>query len=100
MKELPLYGDTEDFESEEDKFVLVARKSVYDSDGFTTDYSWYKNVSTGMNVFVFGDSDLYRPEDGEYDWEEEDDEVAEEWFDNYEGFTEDDHFIDDSDFYS
>lgn len=71
------------------EYQLVDRKYVDDSDGFQTEYSWYKD-SNGHHVFVFGDSDLYRPEDGEFDWEEDNDEVAKEWFDNYKGFEEED----------
>lgn len=81
---------TDDYEIEKEPSIdwkLVDRKTVYDSDGFTTDYSWYVDKN-GHHVFVFGDSDLYRPEDGEYDWEEDNEEVAKEWFDNYKGFEE------------
>ena len=80
-------------------YKLVAAKTVTDEDGFNTDYTWYKRESDGMNVFVFGDTDLYFPQDEYFDWEEEDDEVAKEWFDNYEGFEEEfeeeDDFSDD-----
>ena len=69
-------------------YSLVDRKTVDDSNGFTTEYSWYKD-NNGHHVFVFGDSDLYRPEDGEWDWESDSDENAKEWFDNYNGFEED-----------
>ena len=68
-------------------YVLVDRKTVDDSDGFTTEYSWYKD-NNGYNVFVFGDSDSYRPEDRHWDWESDSDEKAKEWFDNYSGFEE------------
>jgi len=75
------------------EYTYVASKSVLDSDGFYTDYTWYKS-SDGLNVFVFGDSDLYRPDDGNFDWEEEDDEAAQEWFDSYSGY--DDDFLEES----
>ena len=53
----------------------------------------YKNINTGEYVFVFGDKDIYRPEDGYFDWECETEEQAKEWFDNYSGFdTEDDEW--------
>lgn len=65
-------------------YDLVDRKSVTDSDGFVTDYSWYKSTD-GMNVFVFGDSDFYGPADGDFDFETEDDREAQEWFDDYTG---------------
>lgn len=70
-------------------YDLVDRKNVEDSDGFLTKYSWYK-TSDGNNVFVFGDPDIYVPEDSYFDYETEDDDAAREWFDNYEGFADDD----------
>lgn len=81
----------ETFEHEEmtPEYEFIETKQVYDSNGFLTDYTWYKDTDTGSNVFVFGDRDIYSPEDGEFDQEEENDEVAKEWFDNYEGFSDD-----------
>lgn len=72
----------------------VASKTVEDSDGFLTDYVWYTDGD--RHVFIFGDSDIYRPEDGEFDWEidivkgreAESDKEAQEWFDSYEGFAD------------
>lgn len=75
-------------EDDDVTYELVARKNVEDADGFMTKYSWYK-TSGGNNVFVFGDPDIYLPEDEDFDWETEDDHAAEEWFDNYEGFGSD-----------
>ena len=68
----------------------VASKVVEDTDGFMTDYVWYTNGD--KHVFVFGDSEIYRPEDGDYDWEIEviDGKEAEayreaqDWFNSYE----------------
>lgn len=79
-------------------YDLVDRKNVEDSDGFLTQYSWYK-TSDGNNVFVFGDPDIYLPEDEDFDWETEDDDAAREWFDNYEGFADDDDEYDDDGVY-
>lgn len=77
-----------DDEDEESEYEFVSRKYVTDSDGFQTEYTWYKSPD-GLNVFVFGDSDFYRPEDGNFDYEEENDEVAQQWFDSYNGFDDD-----------
>ena len=79
--------DFSDFDDSE--FEVVEIKSVKDSDGFYNDYTWYKHPEYG-NVFVFGDHDIYRPEDGNFDWETESDEEAEEWFENYTGFDDED----------
>lgn len=79
---------TESFLDDDDNYEFISSKSVLDSDGFYTDYTWYKNQD-GLNVFVFGDSDIYKPADGYIDHEEEDDSAAQEWFDSYSGFEED-----------
>ena len=79
---------TESFLDDDDNYEFISSKSVLDSDGFYTDYTWYKNQD-GLNVFVFGDSDIYKPADGYIDHEEEDDSAAQEWFDSYNGFEED-----------
>ena len=80
----------EDDEYDDDRFEEIDSKSVQDSDGFWTDYTMYYDHKDTKFVFVFGDKDLYRPEDGEYDWEEEDGDAAREWFDNYDGIYDDD----------
>ena len=101
-------------------YLTVDSKSVPDSDGFMTDYTWYVRIRctydewyrwlksrSGYNthslgdipdeyidgyVFVFGDSDLYTPEDGEYDFECESYEEAAEWFEDYRGFEDDEEY--------
>lgn len=77
-----------DDDEEDSEYEYIARKYVQDSDGFQTDYTWYKSPD-GLNVFVFGDSDLYTPQQGNFDHEEEDDTAAQEWFDSYVGFGDD-----------
>ena len=73
------------------EWTFVDSKTVEDSDGFTTDYSWYRN-SSGHHVMIFGDTELYSPEDTEPDAEFDSEDRAKEWFDTYEGFAEDDDF--------
>lgn len=80
-------GDTKD--ATNDTYTFISSKSVPDSDGFQTDYTWYR-ASDGTNVFVFGDNDIYKPEDEYFDHVEEDDSAAEEWFNSYQGFIEGD----------
>ena len=72
---------------EEDYWEELDSKQVPDSDGFMTDYTLYTN-NAGRYVCVFGDKDVYTPEDGDYDWEGETEEEAKEWFNDYEGFNE------------
>lgn len=65
---------------------LVDRKSVLDYDGFYTEYSMYTDGE--RYVMVFGDSDIYRPEDENWDWETDSYDSAYEWFSNYHGFED------------
>lgn len=95
-----VYDDmkTEAYDRDESDFDLVERKSIRDTDGFLTEYSWYMNTNPEenglpMHVFVYGDSDFYGPDDGDYDWECDTYEEAEEWFDSY---GEDEEYLDES----
>ncbi len=76
---------------DEQLYKYVKSKEVYDSDGWRTEYTMYQdNYDEDHFVFVFGDSDLYDPNDGyeEFDYECDSRREAEEWFDNYEGFED------------
>ena len=90
------YEETDyDYGDDSSEWEEVETKSVKDSNGFTTDYTWYTNGK--KHVFVFGDKDSYRPEDEDYDWEIEIEDgyeaeaqkEAKEWFDSYNGFADD-----------
>ena len=78
------FKDTQDWEE-------VASKQVLDSDGFYTDYTWYKtNTPDGeKHIFIFGDKDIYEPDEGYADWISYTEQSAKEWFDNYNGFEDD-----------
>lgn len=86
----------QDPESTKSGWEEVASKNVFDSDGFLTDYVWYTDGD--RHVFVFGDSDRYKPEDGDFDWEidivegkeAEAYKEAQDWFNSYKGFEEED----------
>lgn len=80
--------DYADEEIRESEWELVKVKSIRDMDGMKTEYAWYSNGST--NIFMFGDTDLYDPDPMYADHEEESDIAAEEWFESYTGFEEDD----------
>ena len=70
----------------------VDSKEVKDSDGFTTEYTWYKRLlpsSEEQHIFIFGDSDIYGPDDSYADAEFDSYKLAKEWFDNYYGFDYD-----------
>lgn len=70
------------------QWKLVKQKEVKDSDGFLTEYSWYTNGV--KHIFMFGDSDLYDPDEDYADWVTESEQEAQDWFDNYQGFSEED----------
>lgn len=82
--------DWDDEESSGDDFECIDSKYVRDSDGFLTEYSMYYDKVNDQYVFVFGDSDLYRPEDSDYDYECDTLDEAREWFDSYKGFEDKD----------
>ena len=83
---LKVMNESTDFE----RYTYVKSKEVYDSDGWRTEYTMYYDEVEDRYVFVFGDSDLYDPNDGyeEFDWECDTEQEANEWFDNYEGFED------------
>ena len=69
------------------KWELLDRKDVRDFDGFWTEYSLYTNGE--MFVCVYGDSELYRPEDDDnWDFSTADEDEAWEWFLSYESDAE------------
>ena len=78
-------------------YRLVDRKSVPDSSGFYTDYSWYVDRE-GNHVFILGDSDLYDPDYGCFDWECDSWRDATEWYEDYDG-AYDDQYYDSLDWY-
>lgn len=75
---------------EREVWELLDRKDILDYDGFSTKYSLYRNVDTDECVTVFGDPDLYRPEYGDFDAEFDSEEEAWEFYNDYEGFEDDD----------
>lgn len=69
------------------EWTEIRSKSVRDSDGFMTDYTLWYNEFTGMYVCIFGDKDIYYPENADPDMEFESEDEAIEWFDNYDEDT-------------
>lgn len=63
------------------EYEKVSSKTVYDQNGFTNEYFWWMNPSTGHSYFFFGETT-------EPDWQTDSLEEAQEWFDNYKGFEE------------
>lgn len=74
----------------DDRYYRIDIKHVKDSDGFLTDYTWWYDAATDQHIFIFGDSEVYTPEDSSPDWETDSEDTAREWWDNYVGPYEDD----------
>lgn len=67
------------------EWEFIKGKMVKDSDGFLTSYDWYRNTDSGLNIFMFGEEEA----DPDYaDWETESDSEAEDWFNSYNGFND------------
>lgn len=77
-------------EAQYDNWEKISRKSVPDSDGFLTDYVMYKKKGEDLWIFMFGDEDVYPPDEDYADWSTDDESAAWEWFDSYEGSTDED----------
>ena len=73
-----------------DKYKKIISKQVMDSDGFYTDYTMYYNPDEDNYFFMFGDEDVYGPDPDYADWTCETNEDATEWYNNYNGFEDDD----------
>lgn len=99
-----------------DEYLFVTSKQVQDSDGFWTDYTMYAHIQAPTDVwydllrnemtsiedipdeyiteyvFVFGDNDVYDPNDGmtSFDWECDSEKEAWDWFQDYTGFGDED----------
>ena len=56
----------------------IQSKQIPDMDGFMTDYTWYLREPDKRNVFVYGDKEYYKPEDGYFDYETENSQEARE----------------------
>lgn len=83
-EDLPDGYESWEEEPEDEYWQLMDRKDVYDGD-FLTDYSLYRRMPYGDKfVTVFGDRDLYRPEDGDWDMEFDTEEEAVDWFMDYQ----------------
>ena len=80
---------TENFDYKDNdptQWELVKSKEVLDSDGFMTEYTWYTNGD--KHIFMFGDSDMYEPDEDYADWIAETEKEASDWFDSYRGFED------------
>ena len=81
---------TESFQDDE-RYEYIKSKTVLD-DGWQTDYTMYYDWEDDKYIFIFGDNDLYDPTNESPDWECDTEEEANEWFDNYTGFDDEEDF--------
>lgn len=65
------------------EFEYIKSKVVNDTDGFLDDYTMYKRLSDGKYIMIFGDKEMYAPEDTEPDAEFDTQREADEWFSSY-----------------
>ena len=76
------------------KWICLDIKHVRDSDGMLTDYALYTTKDQDKYICMFGDVDVYPPDemyaDAEFDTEEE----ALEWFEDYTGPGDEDEDYD------
>ena len=72
-----------------DTWVKLAQKKVLDSDGFYTDYTMYSNEDGTSYIFMFGDEDVYGPDPQYADYECSNWDEAAEWWNDYNGFEDD-----------
>lgn len=73
------------FTTPTNEWEFIKGKMIKDSDGFLTSYDWYRNTDSGLNIFMFGEDEA----DPDYaDWETESDAEAEDWFNSYNGFND------------
>lgn len=76
-------------------WMKLAQKSVIDSDGFYTDYTLYTDGD--IYICILGDNELYEPNIDYADYETDDEESAWNWFNAYEGFSDNDSIESSSD---
>ena len=61
-------------------YTVVDHKMVEDYNGFTTDYTWYYDEVEEKHLFIFGDRELYNPEEDTPDFECDRWKEAYDWF--------------------
>lgn len=77
--------------NESKTWFKIAQKSVKDSDDMYTDYTLYRNKDGSKFICMFGDSDLYEPDEDYADTVFNSEDEAIEWFNNY-GDDEDEDY--------
>ena len=74
----------------DEHYKEIATKEIRDADGYLTEYTMYHNLWKDKYIFMFGDRDVTDPDDKYADYECETREEADEWFESYKGFEDED----------
>ena len=74
----------------DERYEYIKSKTVLDSGGWQTDYTMYYDWEDDKYIFIFGDNDVYDPTNESPDWECDTEQEANNWFNNYTGFEDDD----------
>lgn len=71
-----------------EEWEMLDIKSVPDYDGFYTDYTLYANNDHSRFICIFGDKDIYKPDEESPDFETDNYDEAIEWFEDFKGADE------------
>ena len=72
----------------DEHYEEIATKEIRDADGFLTEYTMYHDLWKDKYLFMFGDKDITDPEEDDADYECDTREEADEWFESYKGFED------------
>ena len=76
----------------EPKWKELACKCVTDSDGFLTEYTLYQKAKENYYICIFGDKEIYTPENEEPDYSTNNRSEAFDWFNSYDGFEDENEY--------
>lgn len=82
------WEELEHINNGDEHYEEVATKEVRDADGFLTDYTMYHDLWEHKYIFMFGDKDITEPGEDYADYECETREEADEWFESFNGFED------------
>ena len=74
----------------DEHYEEVVTKQVRDADGFITDYTMYHDLWKDKYLFMFGDKYIAEPDEDYPDYECDTREEADEWFESFKGFEDED----------
>ena len=87
------FADWEELEhvnNGDEHYEEIATKEIRDADGFLTEYTMYHDLWKDKYLFMFGDKDVTEPDEDYADHECDSREEADEWFESYKGFEDED----------